>query len=207
MPMNRSQHLSTATSIASVAGEMSGSPSARRQRLYQSVASCVACATVAARRSGVPWVCAVRGQAGPRQDGEALRWCAPRAPAALGMAGRRTRIVLPRLAADMLREERAREARQRVADLHAERQRLRVRHRALATCVGGWSLLATPAFGYRPTELYPAFLPTTLRWPFRDEGARRAARRRAAARAASPACAQGHKSRQYGSSGSATSQS
>jgi hypothetical protein len=58
----------------------------------------------------------------------------------------------------MLREERAREARQRVADLHAERQRLRVRHRALATCVGGWSLLATPAFGYRPTERYPAFL-------------------------------------------------
>jgi hypothetical protein len=139
MPMNRSQHLSTATSIASVAGEMSGSPSARRQRLYQSVASCVACATVAARRSGVPWVCAVRGQAGPRQDGEALRWCAPRAPAALGMAGRRTRIVLPRLAADMLREERAREARQRVADLHSERQRLRVRHRATVWAVGACS--------------------------------------------------------------------
>ena len=157
MPMNRSQHLSTATSIASVAGEMSGSPSARPQPLYQSVTSSVACATVAAYRSGVPWVRAVRGSRPTADGGEALRWCAPRAPAALGMAGRRTRIVLPRLAADMLREERAREARQRVADLHAKRQRLRVRHRVLAQ---GWSVgvCSPPVFGYRPTDRYPAFL-------------------------------------------------
>ena len=96
--------MSTATSIASVDGGIPGSPSATRGKISASFVSGSALALTA------------------RQWREELPlWD-------LSARIRRTRVVLPRLGGDVQGEERAGEARQRVAELRSEGQRLRVRH-------------------------------------------------------------------------------
>ena len=96
MPMNRSKHLRTATSIANVAGEMPGSPSAR----------CTYSVSRGAVRQQQPSAATAAAEhlEGKKQKEELIR-----------RQKVRTSVVFPRLAGDVLGKQRTRQAGQRVA--------------------------------------------------------------------------------------------